>query len=68
MTSMETARNTLLTAGDQEDVSVLNEIVEDAAQFSGYDIVVDDGGHKSSQMLTSFRVRHPPMHAASPSP
>ncbi|CAL5223917.1 g6515 [Coccomyxa viridis] len=42
--------------GDQEDVSVLNEIVEDAAQFSGYDIIVDDGGHKSSQMLTSFRV------------
>lgn len=45
-------------AGDQEDVSVLNEIVEDAAQFSGYDIIVDDGGHKASQMLASFRV-HP---------
>ena len=35
---------------------MLNGIVEDAAQFSGYDIIVDDGGHKSSQMLTSFRV------------
>ena len=43
---------------------MLNEIVEDAAQFSGYDIIVDDGGHKSSQMLTSFRVSHPPAQAA----
>lgn len=43
-------------AGDQEDVNVLNEIVEDAAQFSGYDMIVDDGGHKASQMLASFRV------------
>ena len=42
--------------GDQEDVSVLSEIVEDAKQFSGYDIIVDDGGHKSSQMLASFKV------------
>jgi len=38
---------------------MLTEIVEDAAQFSGYDMIVDDGGHKSSQMLASFRVRHP---------
>ncbi len=45
-------------AGDQEDVNMLTEIVEDAAQFSGYDMIVDDGGHKSSQMLASFRVRH----------
>ena len=43
-------------AGDQEDVNLLNEIVEDAAQFSGYDMIVDDGGHKASQMLASFRV------------
>ncbi len=54
-----------LRAGDQEDVSVLNEIVEDAAQFSGYDIIVDDGGHKASQMLTSFRVSHSSPPAAS---
>ncbi len=38
---------------------MLTEIVEDAAQFSGYDMIVDDGGHKASQMLASFRVRHP---------
>ncbi len=37
-------------------MNLLNEIVKDAAQFSGYDIIVDDGGHKSSQMLASFRV------------
>ena len=37
---------------------MLNEIVEDAALFSGYDIIVDDGGHLSRQMLTSFRVSH----------
>ena len=55
-------------AGDQEDVNVLNEIVEDAAQFSGYDIIVDDGGHKSSQMLTSFRVSQPSAQAASCGP
>ena len=52
-------------AGDQEDVSVLNEIVDDAALFSGYDVIVDDGGHKSSQMLTTFRVSHPLAHVAS---
>ena len=44
---------------------MLNEIVEDAAQFSGYDIIVDDGGHKASQMLTSFRVSHSSPPAAS---
>ncbi len=43
---------------------MLTEIVEDAAQFSGYDMIVDDGGHKSSQMLASFRVRHPHACAA----
>ncbi len=43
-------------AGDQEDVNVLSEIVEDAKTFSGYDIIVDDGGHKASQMLASFQV------------
>ncbi|CAL8463645.1 g3179 [Coccomyxa elongata] len=42
--------------GDQEDVNVLSEIVEDAKTFSGYDIIVDDGGHKASQMLASFKV------------
>ena len=35
---------------------MLSEIVEDAKQFSGYDIIVDDGGHKASQMLASFKV------------
>lgn len=45
--------------GDQEDVSVLSEIVEDAKQFSGYDIIVDDGGHKAIQMLASFKVGLP---------
>ena len=38
---------------------MLNEIVEDAALFSGYDVIVDDGGHQSRQMLTSFRVSRP---------
>ena len=48
--------NRLMSAGDQEDAALLNEIKEDALAFSGYDIIVDDGGHKSSQMLASFRV------------
>ena len=47
---------------------MLNEIVEDAEQFSGYDIIVDDGGHKASQMLTSFRVSDPSALAASQGP
>ncbi len=46
----------VFVAGDQEDVNVLSEIVEDAKFFSGYDIIVDDGGHKASQMLASFKV------------
>lgn len=46
----------LFVAGDQEDVNVLSEILEDAKTFSGYDIIVDDGGHKASQMLASFKV------------
>lgn len=46
----------VMPAGDQEDAALLNEIKEDALAFSGYDIIVDDGGHKSSQMLASFRV------------
>jgi hypothetical protein len=44
------------SAGDQEDVGVLDEILEDAKQFSGYDIIVDDGGHKARQMLVTFKV------------
>ena len=48
--------NCVMPAGDQEDAALLNEIKEDALAFSGYDIIVDDGGHKSSQMLASFRV------------
>ena len=47
--------NSVMPAGDQEDATLLNEIKEDALTFSGYDIIVDDGGHKSSQMLASFR-------------
>ena len=43
-------------AGDQADIAVLNEIVEDAKLFSGFDIIVDDAGHKSEQMLSSLKV------------
>jgi hypothetical protein len=35
---------------------MLNEIVEDAKLFSGYDIIVDDAGHKSDLMLSSLKV------------
>ena len=51
----------MMPAGDQEDAALLNEIKEDALAFSGYDIIVDDGGHKSSQMLASFRVSCAPV-------
>ena len=49
-------------AGDQADVAMLNEIVEDAKLFSGYDIIVDDAGHKSDLMLSSLKVSI--LHAA----
>lgn len=44
-------------AGDQEDNSVLSQIVDDAKAFSGFDIIVDDGSHKADKMLASLRVR-----------
>ena len=36
---------------------MLNQIVEDAKAFSGYDIIVDDGSHKAGKMLASLRVQ-----------
>ena len=43
-------------AGDQANETLLYEILDDAAQFDGYDIIIDDGGHTSDQMLSSIKV------------
>ena len=51
------------SAGDQEDAAVLNQIVEDAKAFSGFDIIVDDGSHKAGKMLASLRVRCRPLRS-----
>ena len=36
---------------------LLNEILSDSKAFGGYDVIIDDGGHTVSQMLTSISVR-----------
>lgn len=46
----------IFLAGDQEDEVLLNKIVKDSKQFGGYDVIIDDGGHTSRQMLTSIKV------------
>lgn len=45
-----------LSAGDQADQTLLDQILADSKAFGGYDIIIDDGGHTSHQMLTSIKV------------
>ena len=42
-------------AGDQANETLLHEILEDSRRFNGYDVIIDDGGHRSYQMLASFK-------------
>ena len=51
-------------AGDQADEKLLDEILTDSKDFSGYDVIIDDGGHTVNQMLTSIKVM--PADAAFP--
>ena len=42
-------------AGDQANETLLHEILEDSRGCIGYDVIIDDGGHRSYQMLASFK-------------
>ena len=42
-------------AGDQANETLLHEILVDSKRFNGYDVIIDDGGHRSYQMLASFK-------------
>lgn len=42
--------------GDQENLSFLEDIVK---EFGMFDIIIDDGGHKMSQISTSFKFLYP---------
>lgn len=45
-----------IRVGDQENISFLKQITE---EFRHFDIVIDDGGHKMSQLSTSFEYLYP---------
>ena len=46
----------LAAAGDQANETLLHEMLADSVGFGGYDVIIDDGGHTSHQMLTSIKV------------
>jgi hypothetical protein len=46
-----------LHEGDQADAAFLQQVI--AATPTGFDIVIDDGGHRMGQQLTSLRVLWP---------
>ena len=50
---------TKIYIGDQADPALLQRIV---AEVGPFDIVLDDGGHRMSQMITSFEALYPKMN------
>ncbi len=44
--------------GNQKDAGFLNGVVD---EFGPFDIIVDDGGHVSSDQIASFRILYPQM-------
>ncbi|MHB8521772.1 MAG: class I SAM-dependent methyltransferase [Limisphaerales bacterium] len=49
----------LVRIGDQRDGAFLREIACEAGSAEGFDLVVDDGGHRMSQQRASFEVLWP---------
>jgi hypothetical protein len=47
----DTTRNIFVRIGDQSDPVFLQDL---AAQFGPFDLILDDGGHTTSQMMASF--------------
>ncbi len=47
----DTTRNIFVRIGDQSDPVFLQEL---SAQFGPFDLILDDGGHTTSQMIASF--------------
>ena len=56
-----TIANRNCATGDQANETLLHEILEDSRRFNGYDVIIDDGGHRSYQMLASFKAILGPM-------
>lgn len=50
------ARNIFVEIGDQCDQVFLQQIV---AKHGPFDIIIDDGGHKTSQQIASFNILYP---------